>query len=464
MAKMWAGRFQKETDAVVNDFNSSVMFDCRMYAEDIQGSIAHATMLGRQGIIPQDDVQKIIEGLQGILADIEAGKIHFSPELYEDIHMANEQLLTERIGDAGKRLHTARSRNDQVALDMRLYVRREIKEIRALVLDFMHALCEVAAKHTETVMPGYTHLQRAQPITFAHHLMAYANMLKRDVRRLDDCLSGMDALPLGSGALAGTTYPIDRAFVAEQLGFSAVMDNSLDGVSDRDYCIELCADLSILMMHLSRLSEEVIAWCSWEFKFIELDDAYSTGSSIMPQKKNPDICELIRGKTGRVYGALTTLLTFMKAIPLAYNKDMQEDKEATFDAIDTVKNCLRVIAPMFRTMTVLTENMKNAAKRGFINATDCADYLTKKGMPFRDAYKATGTLVHYCIEQGKTLDTLSLDEYKAVTPMFEDDVYHAIDLSTCVRERRSIGGPAPDEVARQLKVIEDFLASQGGEN
>ena len=464
MAKMWAGRFQKETDAVVNDFNSSVMFDCRMYAEDIQGSIAHATMLGRQGIIPKDDVQKIIEGLQGILADIEAGKIHFSPELYEDIHMANEQLLTERIGDAGKRLHTARSRNDQVALDMRLYVRREIKEIRALVLDFMHALCEVAAKHTETVMPGYTHLQRAQPITFAHHLMAYANMLKRDVRRLDDCLSGMDALPLGSGALAGTTYPIDRAFVAEQLGFSAVMDNSLDGVSDRDYCIELCADLSILMMHLSRLSEEVIAWCSWEFKFIELDDAYSTGSSIMPQKKNPDICELIRGKTGRVYGALTTLLTFMKAIPLAYNKDMQEDKEATFDAIDTVKNCLRVIAPMFRTMTVLTENMKNAAKRGFINATDCADYLTKKGMPFRDAYKATGTLVHYCIEHNKALDTLSLDEYKAVTPMFEDDVYHAIDLSTCVRERRSIGGPAPDEVARQLKVIEDFLAAQGGES
>ena len=464
MAKMWAGRFQKETDAVVNDFNSSVMFDCRMYAEDIQGSIAHATMLGRQGIIPQEDVHKIIEGLTGILADIEAGKIHFSPELYEDIHMANEQILTERIGDAGKRLHTARSRNDQVALDMRLYVRREIGEIRALVLDFMHALCEVASQHLETVMPGYTHLQRAQPITFAHHLMAYANMLKRDVRRLDDCLSGMDALPLGSGALAGTTYPIDRAFVAEQLGFSAVMDNSLDGVSDRDYCIELCADLSILMMHLSRLSEEVIAWCSWEFKFIELDDAYSTGSSIMPQKKNPDICELIRGKTGRVYGALTTLLTFMKAIPLAYNKDMQEDKEATFDAIDTVKNCLRVIAPMFRTMTVLTENMKNAAKRGFINATDCADYLTKKGMPFRDAYKATGTLVHYCIEHNKTLDTLSLDEYKAVTPMFEDDVYHAIDLSTCVRERRSIGGPAPDEVARQLKVIEDFLAAQGGEN
>ena len=462
MAKMWAGRFQKETDAVVNDFNSSVLFDCRMYAEDIQGSIAHATMLGKQGIISPEDTVKIVEGLRDILSDIEAGNIHFSPELYEDIHMANEQLLTERIGDAGKRLHTARSRNDQVALDMRLYVRREIKEIRALVLDFMQALCDVAAAHTETVMPGYTHLQRAQPITFAHHLMAYANMLKRDVRRLDDCLSGMDALPLGSGALAGTTYPIDRAFVAEELGFSAVMDNSLDGVSDRDYCIELCADLSILMMHLSRLSEEVIAWCSWEFKFIELDDAYSTGSSIMPQKKNPDICELIRGKTGRVYGALTTLLTFMKAIPLAYNKDMQEDKEATFDAIDTVKNCLRVITPMFRTMTVLTENMQNAAKRGFINATDCADYLTKKGMPFRDAYKATGTLVHYCIEHGKTLDTLTLDEYQAISPLFSDDIYHAIDLVTCVRERRSLGGPASEEVSRQIQVIKDFLASQEG--
>nr|WP_300129460.1 argininosuccinate lyase [uncultured Butyricicoccus sp.] len=462
MAKMWAGRFQKETDAVVNDFNSSVLFDCRMYAEDIQGSIAHATMLGKQGIISPEDMVKIVEGLRDILSDIEAGNIQFSPELYEDIHMANEQLLTERIGDAGKRLHTARSRNDQVALDMRLYVRREIKEIRALVLDFMQALCDVAAAHTETVMPGYTHLQRAQPITFAHHLMAYANMLKRDVRRLDDCLSGMDALPLGSGALAGTTYPIDRAFVAEELGFSAVMDNSLDGVSDRDYCIELCADLSILMMHLSRLSEEVIAWCSWEFKFIELDDAYSTGSSIMPQKKNPDICELIRGKTGRVYGALTTLLTFMKAIPLAYNKDMQEDKEATFDAIDTVKNCLRVITPMFRTLTVLTENMQNAAKRGFINATDCADYLTKKGMPFRDAYKATGTLVHYCIEHGKTLDTLTLDEYQAISPLFSDDIYHAIDLVTCVRERRSLGGPAPEEVSRQIQVIKDFLASQEG--
>ena len=461
MAKMWAGRFQKETDAVVNDFNSSVMFDCRMYAEDIRGSLAHAAMLGRQGIIAQEDVQQITDGLNGILADIEAGKIAFSPEKYEDIHMANEQLLTERIGDAGKRLHTARSRNDQVALDMRLYVKKEIGEIRALVLDFMQVLYVKASENLETVMPGYTHLQRAQPITFAHHIMAYANMLKRDVRRLDDCLDGMNECPLGSGALAGTTYPIDREFTAQALGFDRPTDNSLDGVSDRDYCIELCAALSILMMHLSRLSEEVIAWCSWEFKFIELDDAYSTGSSIMPQKKNPDVCELIRGKTGRVYGALTTLLTFMKAIPLAYNKDMQEDKEATFEAIDTVKNCLRVIAPMFATMTVLPENMKNAAKRGFINATDCADYLTKKGVPFRDAYKATGTLVHYCIEHGKTLDTLSLDEYKAVSEVFEDDVYHAIDLSTCVRERRSIGGPAPEEVARQMANIRDFLKDRG---
>lgn len=460
MAKMWAGRFQKETDAVVNDFNSSVMFDCRMYAEDIQGSIAHATMLGRQGIIPQDNVQKIIEGLQGILADIEAGKIHFSPELYEDIHMANEQLLTERIGDAGKRLHTARSRNDQVALDMRLYVRREIKEIRALVLGFMHALCEVAAKHTETVMPGYTHLQRAQPITFAHHLMAYANMLKRDVRRLDDCLSGMDALPLGSGALAGTTYPIDRAFVAEQLGFSAVMDNSLDGVSDRDYCIELCADLSILMMHLSRLSEEVIAWCSWEFKFIELDDAYSTGSSIMPQKKNPDVAELLRGKTGRVYGSLITLLTVMKGLPLAYNKDMQEDKECVFDAIDTVELCLPVFTAMLDTLTVRKENMRRAAAGGFINATDCADYLVKKGMPFREAYLIVGRLVSQCIRAGETLDTLSLKDFKAVSKVFDEDVYQALELRTCVNGRKVCGGPAADSVRVQIGHIREFVETR----
>ena len=457
MAKMWAGRFQKETDAVVNDFNSSVPFDCRMYAEDISGSIAHATMLGYQGIISMQDVELIVAGLQQILDDIEKGKVEFSAEKYEDIHMANEQMLTELIGDAGKRLHTARSRNDQVALDMRMYVRGQIGEIRALVLGFLRVLTEKAKEHVDTVMPGYTHLQRAQPITFGHHLMAYANMLKRDARRLDDCLAGLDECPLGSGALAGTTYPIDRAFTATALGFAKPCDNSLDGVSDRDYCIELLSDLSILMMHLSRLSEEVIAWCSWEWKYAELDDAYSTGSSIMPQKKNPDVCELIRGKTGRVFGALTSLLTVMKGLPLAYNKDMQEDKEGVYDAIDTVKMCLKVFAPMFETMTMIPENMLNAAKRGFINATDCADYLTKKGVPFRDAYKATGTLVHLCIEKGVTLDTLPLDEYKKVSDVFEEDVYHAIDLATCVAERRSTGGPAPEEVRRQISVIEAFL-------
>lgn len=461
--KLWAGRFQKETDALVNDFNSSISFDARMYREDITGSIAHAAMLGRQGIIKEYEAEKIIDGLKAILADIEAGQVEFSLE-NEDIHMNIETILTQRIGDTGKRLHTARSRNDQVAVDFRMYVRKEIQAIIGLILDLEKVLVRKAEANLDTVMPGYTHLQRAQPTTFAHAMMAYANMFKRDVTRLEDCLARMDECPLGAGALATSTYPVDRFQTAQALGFSKPTDNSLDSVSDRDFALEFLSACSILMMHLSRFSEEIILWCSWEFKFVELDDAYSTGSSIMPQKKNPDICELIRGKTGRVYGALTTLLTFMKAIPLAYNKDMQEDKEATFDAIDTVKNCLRVIAPMFRTMTVLTENMKNAAKRGFINATDCADYLTKKGMPFRDAYKATGTLVHYCIEHNKALDTLSLDEYKAVTPMFEDDVYHAIDLSTCVRERRSIGGPAPDEVARQLKVIEDFLAAQGGES
>lgn len=371
--------------------------------------------------------------------------------------MAVEQVLTERIGDAGKRLHTARSRNDQVALDMRLYTRKEILTIRALVLEFMRVLVQKAKENLHTVMPGYTHLQRAQPITFAHHLMAYCNMLRRDVTRLNDCLERMDECPLGSGALAGTTYPIDRAFTAERLGFNAPMDNSLDGVADRDYCIELCAALSVLMLHLSRLSEEVVAWCSWEFKFVELDDAYSTGSSIMPQKKNPDVCELIRGKTGRVYGSLTALLTLMKGLPLAYNKDMQEDKEAVFDAVDNVKMCLRVFAPMFETMTVLPENMKKAAYRGFINATDCADYLTKKGVPFRDAYKATGTLVARCIELGTTLDALPIEEYRAVSDVFEEDVYHAIDLNVCVAERRSLGGPAPEEVSRQITKIEGFI-------
>ena len=456
MAKLWAGRFQKETDLVVNDFNSSIMFDCRLYKEDITGSIAHATMLGKQGIIEQHEAEKIVAGLKEILADIEAGNVEFSLD-YEDIHMNVEQLLTERIGNTGKRLHTGRSRNDQVALDMRLYVKKEIAEIIGLTLDFMKALCDKSKENLDAVMPGYTHLQRAQPTTFAHYMMAYANMLKRDVMRLDDCLERMDDMPLGSGALASTTYPIDRDFVREQLGFARLTDNSLDGVSDRDYCIELCSDLSILMMHLSRLSEEIISWCSWEFKFVELDDAYSTGSSIMPQKKNPDVCELIRGKTGRVYGSLTTLLTMLKGLPLAYNKDMQEDKEAVFNAIDTVKQCLEVFTPMFATMTLRKDNMRKAASKGFINATDCADYLTKKGMPFRDAYKTVGRLVSECIKADETLETLTLKDFGAISKMFAPDVYDALDLNTCVRERKVIGGPAPEEVKRQIAKIEKFM-------
>ena len=457
MAKMWAGRFSKETDAEVNDFNSSIDFDSRMYREDITGSMAHAAMLGKQGIISGEDADQIIAGLKTILADMDAGKIAFT-HAYEDIHMCVEQLLTERIGDAGKRLHTARSRNDQVALDLRLYVRKEISAIKQLILLFIEALCRRAKEECNTVMPGYTHLQRAQPVTFGHYMMAYANMLKRDVLRLENCYNLMDEMPLGSGALASTTYPIDRAYVAEQLGFPRVTDNSLDGVSDRDYCVELCADLSILMMHLSRFSEEIIAWCSWEFKFIELDDAFSTGSSIMPQKKNPDVCELVRGKTGRVYGALTTLLTVLKGLPLAYNKDMQEDKEAVFDAIDTVKQCLTVLIPMFETLRLCRERMHQAALEGFLNATDLADYLTRKGMPFRDAYKLTGQLVAQCIADKKTLADLSLSELKAHSQLFEEDVYKAIDLAACVSGRKVIGGPAPEEVRRQIAVMETFAA------
>ncbi len=456
MAKLWAGRFQKETDLAVNDFNSSILFDCRLYKEDITGSIAHATMLGRQGIIEQHEADKIVEGLQGILKDIEDGKVEFSLD-YEDIHMNVEQLLTERIGDTGKRLHTGRSRNDQVALDMRLYVKAEIRNLIGLICGFMRALTKKSRANLETVMPGYTHLQRAQPTTFAHYMMAYANMLKRDVGRLQDCYERMDELPLGSGALASTTYPIDRDFVREQLGFSRLTDNSLDAVSDRDYCVELLSALSILMMHLSRLSEEIILWCSWEFKFVELDDAYSTGSSIMPQKKNPDVCELIRGKTGRVYGNLTTMLTVLKGLPLAYNKDMQEDKEAVFDALDTVKECLEVFTPMFTTMTIRKDNMRKAASGGFINATDCADYLTRKGTPFRDAYKIVGRLVSQCIRSGETLETITLKDFAAISNKFSDDVYDALDLRTCVKGRDAIGGPAPEEVERQIKKIECFL-------
>ena len=463
MAKLWAGRFKKETDQAVNAFNASIGVDQRMYREDIEGSMAHAAMLSRQGIITEEDGRQIRLGLRSILKDMDAGVISLTPEQYEDIHMANEQLLTERIGEAGKRLHTARSRNDQVALDLRLYVRREIGEIGGQITELLEELCTLAEANAETVMPGYTHLQRAQPITFGHHLMAYANMFRRDAKRLENCLEGMDELPLGCGALAGTTYPIDREFAAGELGFSRVTDNSLDGVSDRDYCMELCGCLSILMVHLSRLSEEIILWCSWEFKFVELDDAFSTGSSIMPQKKNPDVCELIRGKAGRVFGDLQTLLVMMKGLPLAYNKDMQEDKEAVFDAIDTVKACLEVLTPMMATMTVLPDNMRAAARKGFLNATDCADYLTKKGLPFRDAYRTVGELVALCIETGHVLDDLPLDQYQAVCPLFEADVYQAIDLKTCVGERKSLGGPAPDEVRRQIQKIRAFLESRKSE-
>ena len=454
--KLWAGRFQKETDTLVNDFNSSIQFDARLYKQDIAGSIAHAQMLGKQGIIEEHEVEQIVEGLKAILADIEADKVEFSVD-NEDIHMNIETLLTQRIGDAGKRLHTARSRNDQVAVDTRLYVKEEIPVIISMILDLEQVLEEKAREHTDTVMPGYTHLQRAQPTTFGHYMMAYANMFKRDVTRLEDCGARLDECPLGSGALAGTTYPIDRHQTAKALGFEAPMGNSLDGVSDRDYALELLSSLSILMMHLSRFAEEVILWCSWEFKFIELDDAYATGSSIMPQKKNPDVAELVRGKTGRVYGDLMSLLTVMKGLPLAYNKDMQEDKEPVFDAVDTVEMCLPVFVAMLDTMTVRTDNMRKAAGHGFINATDCADYLTKKGMPFRDAYTVTGHLVAQCTARGKTLEELTLEELKAVSELFEADVYDALNLENCMALRSSYGGPAVAETARQIGEIEQFI-------
>ena len=456
--KLWSGRFQKETDALVNDFNSSIGFDARMYAEDIAGSIAHAAMLGEQSIISPEDADAIIGGLKGLLADIEAGKVEFTAD-NEDIHMNIEALLTARIGDAGKRLHTARSRNDQVAVDLRLYLRAQIAEIKRMLLDFEAVLIAKAELHQATVMPGYTHLQRAQPVTLAHHLLAYGQMLRRDVTRLEDCRNRMNECPLGSGALAGTTHPIDRKRTASLLGFDAPTANSLDGVSDRDYAIEFLSCMSILMMHLSRFAEEIIAWCSWEFKFIELDDAYSTGSSIMPQKKNPDVAELVRGKTGRVYGDLIGLLTTMKSLPLAYNKDMQEDKEPVFDAIDTVKMCLPVFAAMIDTMKVLPENMRAAANRGFINATDCADYLAKKGMPFRDAYKITGQLVYACTQSGRTLEELPLEELQAISPLFGHDVYEALSMETCVAQRRSFGGPCIEETSRQINLLKQFIES-----
>ena len=454
--KLWSGRFGKDTDALVNELNASISFDQRLYREDITGSMAHAQMLSDCGIISREDAAAIIGGLQGILADIEAGRVAFSAD-NEDIHMNVEALLTARIGDAGKRLHTARSRNDQVALDFRMYVREQIPVIVSQLLELETVLCRQAKQYQTAVMPGYTHLQRAQPISFAQHLMAYASMFRRDVTRLEDCKARLDECPLGSGALAGTTYPIDRWETAQALGFAAPMSNSLDGVSDRDYALELLSGLSILMMHLSRFAEEVILWCSWEFKFIELDDGYATGSSIMPQKKNPDVAELVRGKTGRVYGDLMSLLTVMKGLPLAYNKDMQEDKEPVFDAIDTVEMCLPVFAAMLDTMTVRTDNMRKAAGHGFINATDCADYLTKKGMPFRDAYTVTGHLVAQCTAQGKTLEELTLEELKAVSGLFEADVYDALNLENCMALRASYGGPAVSETTRQIGEIEQFI-------
>lgn len=456
MPQLWKGRFKKELAKETNDFNSSISFDSRMFEEDIKGSIAHATMLGATGIIDKSESEKIVAGLSEILADIKSGKLDIDMSA-EDIHTFVEGELTARLGQTGKRLHTARSRNDQVALDIRLTLRKEIDEISRKIKDLVSVLCNKAEENKETIMPGYTHLQRAQPITFGHHLMAYAQMLLRDLDRLADVKKRMNVLPLGSGALAGTTYPLDRNMVADLLGFDSVSLNSLDGVSDRDFCIELASALSLVMVHLSRFSEEIIMWCSWEFKFVELDDAFSTGSSIMPQKKNPDIAELVRGKSGRVFGDLTTLLTVMKGIALAYNKDMQEDKEAIFDAVDTVKMCLNAFTPMIDTMTVLKENMRHAAAKGFINATDCADYLVGKGLPFRDAYKATGELVALCIDKNLTLETLPLDEYKKICDLFDDGVYQAINLEKCVADRLIVGGPSIQSVENQIKYARNII-------
>ena len=449
--KLWAGRFQKETDTLVNNFNSSINFDARLYKQDIAGSIAHATMLGKQGIIEQAEADKIINGLKAILADIEAGEVEFTMD-NEDIHMNIEAILTQRIGATGKRLHTSRSRNDQVAVDFRLYVKEEIPVIINQVLDLEQVLIQKAEENLSTVMPGYTHLQRAQPTTFAHYMMAYANMFRRDVTRLEDCLERLDECPLGAGALATSTYPVDRQMTAKLLGFAKPTENSMDSVSDRDYAIEFLSACSIMMMHLSRFAEEIILWCSWEFKYADLDDAYSTGSSIMPQKKNPDVAELVRGKTGRVYGDLMTLLTVMKALPLAYNKDMQEDKEPVFDAIDTVEMCLPVFGAMLQTLTIRPKNMAKAAAGGFINATDCADYLVKKGMPFREAYMIVGRLVNMCIRSGENLETLTLRDFRAISDLFDSDVYEALELKHCVHERKVYGGPSKDDVTRQNPV------------
>ncbi len=452
MAQMWAGRFQKDLDNKVNDFNSSIKVDGRMFESDIKGSIAHATMLSKQKIISLEDSKLIVKTLLEILDDIKAGKLALDPNA-EDIHMFIEQELTNRIGEVGKRLHTSRSRNDQVALDIRLYLRDEVSATIELINNIIATIIDLANEKKETIMPGYTHLQRAQPITFANHILAYGFMLKRDIERLKDANKRMNYSPLGSCALAGTTYPIDRDYVANELGFSGIVNNSLDGVSDRDFTIELASCSSICMMHLSRLCEEIIMWCSWEFKFVELDDAYSTGSSIMPQKKNPDICELIRGKTGRVYGDLITLLTMLKGLPLAYNKDMQEDKEAIFDSLDTLKQCLSILNPMLKTMKINKDNMRKAAAMGFINATDLADYLVKKGMAFRSAYKISGQIVAYCIDHNLILEDVPLDIYKEYSDLFSQDVYQYIDLNNATFKRTSKGASAISSVDEQIKIL-----------
>ena len=451
--KLWGGRFQKSTDKAVDDFNSSIRFDKRMYREDIEGSIAHAKMLGKQGIIPAEDSELIVKTLREILADIEAGKVEFLIDA-EDIHMNIEKILTDRIGEAGKRLHTGRSRNDQVALDLRMYMLSALHEISKETIKLIKSLITLAKENTETIMPGYTHLQKAQPITLAHHFMAYVEMLLRDVGRLRDCSARTSVMPLGSGALAGTTYPLDREYVCRELGFSKISDNSLDGVSDRDFALEAVFDMSVLMMHLSRFCEELILWSSNEFSFVEMDDAYSTGSSIMPQKKNPDVAELIRGKTGRVYGSLMGLLTMMKGIPLAYNKDMQEDKEQVFDAVDTVLLCVPVFRKMVETMKINAENMYKGAKGGFTNATDAADYLVKHGMPFRDAHAVIGKLVFYAISRGKALDDLTLEEFKSFSDVFDEDIYDAISMETCVNQRKVYGAPAKEAVLKSVEAAE----------
>ena len=459
MAQLWCGRFTKETDKLVYNFNASISFDQKFYAQDIRGSIAHVTMLQKQGILTKEEKESIIEGLKGIQADVENGTLEITDE-YEDIHSFVEANLIDRIGDAGKKLHTGRSRNDQVALDMRLYTRDEIEALDTLLKELLEVLLKLMKEHIETYMPGFTHLQKAQPVTLAHHLGAYFEMFKRDRLRMKDIRKRMNYCPLGAGALAGTTYPLDREYTAELLGFDGPTLNSMDSVSDRDYLIEMLSAMSTVMMHLSRFCEEVIIWNSNEYQFVEIDDAYSTGSSIMPQKKNPDIAELVRGKTGRVYGALMSLLTTMKGIPLAYNKDMQEDKELVFDAIDTTKGCLALFTGMLRTMRFRKQRMEDSAKNGFTNATDAADYLVNHGVPFRDAHGIVGQLVLYCIDKNIALDDMSLEEYKAISPVFEEDIYEAISMKTCVEMRNTIGAPGKSAMEQAIALEEAYLKEE----